>query len=713
MKRVGCALLFILTVLMACAQDLTLCSDEAFREAMNAIVSKGNHFYDTDNRDGIMQMADSLYQSIENRYKSGLLLTEDSLEFKADWHKLMGSYYYEESFFDSTAYSKSESHYNQSLAIYHSTSVFVDDLDKEPLIHRELAQLYYRQGLYQQAFDQTKMAYDAFSNAVEHQGIEETDPDYLDIQSQLAMCYARIGMFKEAIKQINCLVDTYESRDVRYGEALRKKAKILMLSEEGRGQVDRTEALRCYKVYFDLKKKDALQQFMGMSTKEREQYWMHVRPFVADCYRLEDADAGFLYDVTLFAKGLLLQLDSTGGGLKNIHATWQMIQERLKTDDCAIEFVQYEKYGKQQMGALVLRKTGTPVFVKMVSPDSLLNYRMGDNSVKERINGTGRANFIAIDRVYNDSTGVFPMIWNHQLLSAIGNVKRVYFAPDGYMHRIAIEYMLPKCTPRWLMYRLSSTRRLLESQGPIKDGSALVLGAVDYNKADDYPVGNNDALAYKSMKGMTFNIISESRREIDSILVCRNNIKDTVLTQDVASEGMFRKLCGSYQIVHLSTHGKFNAKTAPFGSDIKPCMTDETLSDNIIALAGTNASVKDERFNPDRQQDGILSAREIASLDMKSVQLAVLACCESGLGHVTADGVYGIQRGLKNAGAGAIVMSLWEAESKFTEMFMIEFYKRLGDGNTVGEAFWEARESFLPEEEPSCRNVFVLIDAIE
>ena len=95
---------------------------------------------------------------------------------------------------------------------------------------------------------------------------------------------------------------------------------------------------------------------MDMSSAEREQYWMRIRPFVTDCYRLEDKNAGFLFDVTLFAKALLLQLDSTGGGRHNIHATWQMIQEKLKPNACAIEFIQYEKHGRQQMGALMAKR---------------------------------------------------------------------------------------------------------------------------------------------------------------------------------------------------------------------------------------------------------------------------------------------------------------------------------------------------------------------
>lgn len=718
MRRPVCFIILMLTVLYTKAQDFAHCSNEAFRLSMNVIVSKGNRCYDIDDREGIKQMADSLKRCITQRSKTGRLTRTDSLEYTADWQKLMGSYYYEESYYDSTAYIKAHKYYSNAMTIYQNTSEFDGDLDKAPMIHRELAQLYYKQGDYQQALEQTKMAYDAFLKAVDRQEIEETDTDYWDVQTQLAICYARVGAFEGAHSLINSLIDSYNKQDIRYGEALRKKAKILMLQEEFGEKTGRTDALGCYKEYFSLKKKDALNHFMGMSSSEREQYWMHVRPFVTDCYRLEDADAGFLYDVTLFAKGLLLQLDSAGGGRQNIHATWHMIQQRLKPDACAIEFVQYEKYGRQQMGALVLKQTGRPVFVKMASPDSVMDYKVGEYSVKSRLEGTNRDYFSKIDRVYDDSTGLFKVIWNQGLLSVIGGIKKVYFAPDGYIHRMAIEYMLPDEASEWEMHRLSSTRRLLESQQPLNQGKALVVGGVNYSKTDEYTKGNNDALAYQYLRNFHFKQLDNSRKEADSILFYRHNSSDKLLSGEMANEQAFRNICGAFPIIHISSHGKYNATQIPFGTDVKPCLTDASLSEGVIAFAGVNAALSDKRFDPRNHLDGILSAKELATLDMQEVQLAILACCETGLGKISSDGVYGIQRGLKNAGTGAMVMTLWEADDDVATIFMVSFHKRISKGIPVNKAFQETRRELLASDDesinrPCYRNVFILIDALE
>ena len=718
MKRLWFLLCCMAATVCVTAQNVGTCSDDDFRYLMDNLVTKGNHFYELSDRRGIMQMLDSINSCIQQRSQHGNLSVMDSLEYRADWYKLSGSYHYENSYYDSTSHVKAHECYQEALKIYKQAFSSDMDLQKVPMIHRELALLCYKEKNYPEAYRYMKLAYDAFEQAVPRQDIDEDDADYLMIQTQLAMCLARMGNTKEALVLMERLQNRYKDNEEQYAEALRKKAKILMLQEEEGGTGNRSVALDCYKQFFASKKQDALAHFMGMNSAQREQYWMRVRPFVVDCYRLEDADAGFLYDVTLFAKGLLLQLDSAGGMRQPIHATWQMVQEKLQPDACAIEFVQYEKYGQQQMGALVLKKTGEPVFVKMASPDSVWKYKIGDDTVEERLSGTGRSSFKAINRVYNDSLGFWKKIWNNELLSAIASVKKVYFAPDGYAHRIAIEYMFPKAYPPKRLLRLSSTRRLLEPVVSLTAQSALVIGDVRYDDKTPQKAGDNDALAYKTMSGIAFPEISDSRKELDSILFVRHHPSDVLLAAEGATEDELRAQCGKYSIVHLSTHGKLLAKDIPYGTDLKTCLTDESLSENIVALAGVNVALRDEHFNPDQTHDGLLSAKEMASLDMSNTQLVVLACCETGLGQITADGVYGIQRGLKNAGAGMIIMSLWEATSDTTTRFMIAFHQKLKEGMAVGEAFWQTRDAMWQssdesEQEPCYWNVFILIDALE
>jgi CHAT domain-containing protein len=280
--------------------------------------------------------------------------------------------------------------------------------------------------------------------------------------------------------------------------------------------------------------------------------------------------------------------------------------------------------------------------------------------------------------------------------------------------------MLPQEANGKELFRLTSTRRLLDQPQSVANRRALVVGDVNYSAKSVYVEGQNDEVAYRKMGNLHFGNLKMSKEEIDKILLYRNYPQDHLLSGDGATESEFRRLCPQYPIIHVSSHGKLNTKGIPFGTDLKPCQNDSSLSESTIAFAGINTSLADEAFDPRKQQDGILSSKEMAALDMKGVELVVLSCCETGLGQVTADGVYGIQRGLKNAGAGAIVLTLWEvSDDENTNLFMAGFHRRMKEGKPIGQAFRETRqEDFLSKDDysvnrPCYRDVFILIDAIE
>ncbi len=72
--------------------------------------------------------------------------------------------------------------------------------------------------------------------------------------------------------------------------------------------------------------------------------------------------------------------------------------------------------------------------------------------------------------------------------------------------------------------------------------------------------------------------------------------------------------------------------------------------------------------------DGILTAKEICNFNLQNVNLVVLSACKAGLGEVSRDGVYGLQRAFKKAGVKCVVMSLWAIDDSVTQDFMVHFY---------------------------------------
>ena len=159
------------------------------------------------------------------------------------------------------------------------------------------------------------------------------------------------------------------------------------------------------------------------------------------------------------------------------------------------------------------------------------------------------------------------------------------------------------------------------------------------------------------------------------------------------------------------------------------------MSENFLVLAGANTNIGDENFDKE-QRDGLLSALEMSALDLSEVELFVASACQSGSGYITADGVYGIQRGLKNAGVGAMVVSLFNVSDKATSIMLSNFQAFIAQGMPLHKAFMAARETLkAPAQQkkeyfdaalmstvvqggddfnlPQYTNAFILIDAVD
>jgi len=114
---------------------------------------------------------------------------------------------------------------------------------------------------------------------------------------------------------------------------------------------------------------------------------------------------------------------------------------------------------------------------------------------------------------------------------------------------------------------------------------------------------------------------------------------------------------------------------APIEKNVK---IDNPLLRSGIALAGANTALKSEKTE---QSDGIITAEEILTLNLRGTDMTVLSACETGLGTVrSGQGVYGLRRAFTQAGSKSLVMSMWSVPDKETQELMLNFCKNIIQG---------------------------------
>lgn len=190
-----------------------------------------------------------------------------------------------------------------------------------------------------------------------------------------------------------------------------------------------------------------------------------------------------------------------------------------------------------------------------------------------------------------------------------------------------------------------------------------------------------------------------TKNEIDSIYILLSNANVSTLTYQgqKGNEESFKSFDGnSPHIIHFATHGfvidtQQKAEGNKFIENTTPLSQREGyLMWCGLLMAGSN-NAWTGNFNLENVEDGILTADEISRLDLSNTKLVVLSACETARGKIDpVEGVLGLQRAFKKAGAQTIVMSLWKVPDESTSILMTQFYKNLMTGTERHQALKDA-----------------------
>jgi CHAT domain-containing protein len=138
-------------------------------------------------------------------------------------------------------------------------------------------------------------------------------------------------------------------------------------------------------------------------------------------------------------------------------------------------------------------------------------------------------------------------------------------------------------------------------------------------------------------------------------------------------------------ILHVATHGFFLEDVVTGSSN----RVENPLLRSGLAMAGAN-------LHKSSDDKGILTALEVAGLNLWGTKLVVLSACETGVGEVkNGEGVYGLRRALVLAGVESQMLSLWKVDANATRDLMIDYYTRLKAGAGRSEALRQVQLKML------------------
>ena len=627
-------------------------------------------------------------------------LDSASLVLREAFLKLSGS-----SCILSRDYEAAESYFDRAegdLQRLREISLF-DSVEAERTLQRERVSLCYLMKDYGRAARYSQASLDRLLDSGFGPDGEPTD-DFAEAVSAHALVLCRLGRFEQAAAVLDYIPDWN-----RFPHYQRRIGQMALMRHDADPEQS-LGARDAYRRYRDFMLADIEQRLTEMTEAQREQYWLSLQPFLLDAYRLGAADPELLYDLALLSKGYLITY-----GRDRTRTDWRQVQRALQEGECAVEFVEYAGRGDaRRMGALVLRKdAAAPVFVDVLDVGDFLGRKLFDITVEEAI---AQEDPWGKNMLYG-SPSLARAVWPAKLVGAIGDARTVYFAPDGFLHALAIEYMLPDALGGVRVSRLSSTRVLARQDRAVRrHGKALFVGGVDYASEIRSHHPGNDRLAYEEYVRSTdypneINALPYTLTEVETLMDIRGNRKDKILKADQATdEALCSLLPSGWDMVHIATHGYCLGNW--FSSDLDPVEADPGMSRSGIMLAGLETSSNDQSFDYD-YYDGCLSAREMARQDFSRVGLVVLSACQTGLGLAYPEGVFGLQRGLKMAGAGGLVLSLWCVSDAGTCELMSRFYRGMKEGDSVRDAFEKARNDLQEEGySPFVFDAFILIDCI-
>lgn len=369
---------------------------------------------------------------------------------------------------------------------------------------------------------------------------------------------------------------------------------------------------------------------------------------------------------------------------------WKEIKAKLKEGEAAVELIRFQwkdqvYYSDTSFYAayIITYNSSNPDVVYLPAKPAEMDdkfYKVYKNNI----------------RFKTDDNSSYNVYWK-AIGEKLQGIKKVYISPDGIYHLINLSTLKNPASGRYVLDEIqiqpttSCGDIALLNNKESESHLAVLFGRPSYKTSGQKGSGSlsgNTRSFVNSFKETNISDLPGTETEVLSIKaeMEKNNISVSHYLKEEATEDKLYQLHNP-AILHIATHGYW----AGTGNGTDGFRLFNAMANSGLLLSGVVNYYSAAQY-PDTY-DGVLTAYEAQNLDLTNTSLVVLSACETTLGYLDAgEGVYGLQRAFRAAGASSIMTSLWKVDDAATKDFMIVFYQHYLKHNDLSAAFSNAQK---------------------
>jgi len=442
----------------------------------------------------------------------------------------------------------------------------------------------------------------------------------------------------------------------------------------------------------------------------------------------------------------------------------EKVFENLQPADALVDYLTYDDNGQKIMAVVVQSEIEKCYLFMTCRKNRIDMVPLGDlNTIAKSVTWFREAiqdEDAGEEELLGTGSDIFAKAWK-PFQRLIGEKKSIYIVPDGALHLLPFDAMIDDngnyMVQEYDLKVLSSSRDMVVSEMPDAQGEFMILAGPDYDLDDERIKSRKVAIKGKrsavgmglrvashglrslsfepldgaELEGKTIKKVSDTFEKLEGAeqegkgiqqIAAQGRASSIIYLQREAEEQQLRNLRSAPKMLHIATHGFFLKEEERLkkrllslnrGGEMRtPPPGDNPLLRAGLAFAGINSNAP-FLGELDTNNDGVLTAMEVLSLNLAGTQLVVLSACETGVGEIHAgEGVYGLRRSFQEAGVKSVVNSLWPVSDEGTRRLMTEFYTQMFKGVPPRKALKTAQLALLKGEwnHPYYWAPFVLVE---